>query len=82
MISKLLVREPSERLNAEQILAHPWLNGQLDPNSLLDKVPKKMGEYNARKRFRKGGLAVIAANKLVKLKGGEDMFEFNKHKNK
>jgi len=60
------------------------LNGQLDPNSLLDKVPKKMSEYNARKKFRKGGLAVIAANKLQKLKGenNNDMFEFNKQQNK
>ena len=40
-----------------------------------------MSEYNARKRFRKGGLAVIAANKLYKLQGGPDKnddFDFNK----
>jgi len=68
LISKILVRNPGERLNAEQILAHPWIVDQ-GANNDLNEVPAKIKEYTAKMRLKKAGQAIIAVQRLNKLLG-------------
>jgi len=42
LIRQCLVFDPSKRLTAEQILAHPWVNGEIAPVKILGSVPEKM----------------------------------------
>ena len=48
LIRKILVREPAQRLNADQILNHPWVAEGGAPQQSLEKVPEKLKEYTAR----------------------------------
>ena len=68
LIKKILVADPAERLNAEQILSHEWIVEQ-GVNNCLDEVPSKIKEYNAKQRLKKAGQAIIAVQRLSKLLG-------------
>jgi len=59
-----LVVEPSKRLNADQILKHPWVVGDVTPRKNLPSVALKIKEFNARRKFRRAQMMVIAANKF------------------
>jgi len=41
LIKSILVADPETRLNAEQILAHPWIQGHSTPRVELPNVTKK-----------------------------------------
>lgn len=77
MIKKILVKEPSKRLNAEQILCHPWILGEGAPDTELKDVPEKIKEYSARNRLRKAAQAVIAIQRINKILQDKN---FNKEK--
>lgn len=64
LISSILVVDPAKRLNAEQIMAHPWIQGENTPRNQLPNVPEKMKEYNAKRRFKRAGYLVVAANRF------------------
>lgn len=64
LIRSILVVDPKARLNAEQILAHPWIQGESTPRNQLASVPEKMKEYNAKRRFKRAGYLVVAANRF------------------
>jgi len=61
------VRNPEHRLNAEQILQHPWVVGEGTPKDNLPEVPKMIQEYTAKRRLKKAGQAIIAVQRLNKL---------------
>eukprot|EP01016_Furgasonia_blochmanni_P007073 TRINITY_DN12834_c0_g1_i12.p1 TRINITY_DN12834_c0_g1~~TRINITY_DN12834_c0_g1_i12.p1 ORF type:complete len:379 (-),score=126.99 TRINITY_DN12834_c0_g1_i12:113-1249(-) len=67
LIKKLLVIDPKKRLNAEQILNHPWMVGQVTPRTALPEVGVKLKEWNARRRLKRAQLLVIAATKIKNL---------------
>jgi serine/threonine protein kinase len=52
LIRQCLVFDPSKRLTAEQILAHPWVNGEIAPVKILGSVPEKMRQYNIKRKFK------------------------------
>lgn len=52
MIKKLLVVDPAKRLNAEGILKHPWIVGDVTPRKNLPTVTAKIKEFNARRRLK------------------------------
>ena len=65
LIKRILVKDTSKRFTAEQILNHPWIvSGGDAPYIPLNSVPEKIKQYNSRRKFRKGGLAIMAANRL------------------
>lgn len=66
LIRKILVPNPQDRLNAEQILEHPWVVGAGMDNQLPD-VGQKLKEYSAKEKLRKAGRAIIALQRLNKL---------------
>jgi len=47
-IRKLLVKDPDQRLNAEEAIQHPWLNSD-SPNTPL-KIGNKFNEYNSKRK--------------------------------
>jgi len=50
-VRKLLIKEPKDRSNATQCLAHPWLNGKSGEQSLGDgNISDKMSQYNAARK--------------------------------
>ncbi|XP_061193656.1 serine/threonine-protein kinase 17B-like [Saccostrea echinata] len=43
-ITKLLVKDPEERLTAKQCLQHPWVAGRVDPEKILEISIEEKGE--------------------------------------
>jgi len=58
LIKKLLVVDPSKRLNAEGILKHPWVVGDVTPRNNLPTVTAKIKEFNARRKLKRAQLVV------------------------
>jgi calcium/calmodulin-dependent protein kinase-4 len=52
LIKSLLVKDPSKRLTAEQILSHTWIVGEHTPRKELPNVTQQMKEFNTRRRFK------------------------------
>lgn len=52
LIKSLLVRDPAARLNAEQLLSHPWVIGEGTPRKQLPNVTQQIKEYNTRRKFK------------------------------
>jgi calcium/calmodulin-dependent protein kinase IV len=52
LIKSLLVIDPMSRLNATQILEHPWVSGDSTPRTELPNVAEKIKEFNAKRRFK------------------------------
>jgi len=67
MVNKLLELDPKKRLSAEEILHHPWLASAMDTDLMAALIELK--KYNARRRFKKGIIAVRTTNFLKKLLG-------------
>lgn len=64
LIRQLLVVNPKERLNADQILAHPWIKGEDTPRKEIQGFTENMRKFNARRKLRRAGTMVIAANRF------------------
>jgi hypothetical protein len=43
---------PSKRLNADQMLQHPWITGESTPRTELINVTKNIKEFNARRKIK------------------------------
>mmetsp|Transcript_12525 Transcript_12525/g.21091 ORF Transcript_12525/g.21091 Transcript_12525/m.21091 type:complete len:316 (-) Transcript_12525:53-1000(-) len=67
LIKAILVKEPSQRLTADQIMEHPWIKGEGNSTGNLSEVPEKIKDYNAKMRLRKATRAIIAMKRLNKL---------------
>ena len=44
--------DPAKRLNAEQILSHPWVYGDKAPRTILGNVTENMRQYNIKRKFK------------------------------
>jgi len=64
LIKKLLISDPSKRLNAREILKHPWIVADVTPRKHLPSVGTKIKEFNAKRRFKRAQMLVMAANKF------------------
>jgi len=63
LITKLLNVDPKKRLRSDEILAHPWMVGDVTPRKNLPNITDKIREYNARKKFKKVGTLAMALGK-------------------
>jgi len=59
LIKKLLVVDPYKRLDADGILKHPWIVGDVTPRKNLPTVSAKIKEFNARRRLKRAQLLVL-----------------------
>ncbi|WOL03661.1 calcium-dependent protein kinase 21-like [Canna indica] len=62
LVQRMLDRNPSTRLTAKQVLAHPWLqNANMAPNiSLGETVRTRLQQFSVMNRFKKKALRVVA----------------------
>lgn len=63
LIKKLLVPDPRARLSGKEIMEHPWIVGDVTPRKKLPQVTEKIKEFNAKRRFKRAQMMVMAANK-------------------
>ena len=53
LIKQILVVDPKKRLTAEDILAHPWVQGgDKTPRKELTQVTEKIKEFNTKRKFK------------------------------
>jgi len=59
------VVDPEARLTPDAILQHPWIVGNVAPNKeFSDSYTKNLKEFNARRKLKKAGNMVMAANRF------------------
>jgi len=61
LIKSLLVVDPGSRLDAQQILDHPWVSGASTPRKELPNVLEKIRDFNAKRKFKRAGYMVMAS---------------------
>lgn len=54
-------------MTIEEILAHPWIEGEDTPRNELPQVVEEIKKYNALRKMRRATAAIIAANRFKKL---------------
>jgi len=65
LVQRLLTVDPNKRFTAEQVLAHPWVQGQTASSQPLGgDHAKRLMMLQARKRLKKGVQMIIAINKF------------------
>eukprot|EP00735_Rhodelphis_limneticus_P003077 TRINITY_DN142_c0_g1::TRINITY_DN142_c0_g1_i1::g.14414::m.14414 TRINITY_DN142_c0_g1::TRINITY_DN142_c0_g1_i1::g.14414 ORF type:complete len:368 (+),score=139.29,sp/P25323/MYLKA_DICDI/47.37/1e-82,Pkinase/PF00069.20/2.1e-71,Pkinase_Tyr/PF07714.12/5.8e-32,Kdo/PF06293.9/3.6e+02,Kdo/PF06293.9/0.0002,Kinase-like/PF14531.1/0.00012,Pox_ser-thr_kin/PF05445.6/0.00043,APH/PF01636.18/89,APH/PF01636.18/0.1,RIO1/PF01163.17/0.024,YrbL-PhoP_reg/PF10707.4/0.058 TRINITY_DN142_c0_g1_i1:69-1106(+) len=62
---RMLVRDPKKRATAAECLTHPFFQVQL-PENTLDGASKNLKRWNARRKFKKVGGAVMATAALAR----------------
>jgi serine/threonine protein kinase len=68
LIVKLLTVDPEKRFSADQALSHPWID--LHDDHLASDLNNNLAElkkYQAQRRFKAAGRAVLAVNKMKTL---------------
>ena len=67
LVKKLLVVNPAQRLDADGIMSHPWIKGDDTPRDDMPSVLANIRRYNARRRLKKAGTAIIGSIRWRKL---------------
>lgn len=60
----MLVVDPSKRMTAAELLVHPWVTGETTPRNELPKFNERIKEYNAKRKFKRAGYLIMAANRF------------------
>jgi serine/threonine protein kinase len=68
LVKKLLELDPKKRYTAEQVMAHPWVVGGGNANS-LEGGQKALKKYNASRKLKKAALGIIAQQKMARAMG-------------
>ena len=69
MISKLLVLNPSDRLNIHQVLEHPWMANSIQTKDITPALTE-LRSLQARRRLKRSIGAVVAAGRMMSLLKG------------
>jgi calcium/calmodulin-dependent protein kinase I len=64
LISRILKVTPSERIDIDGILSHPWITGEDTPRTELHEVKEQIKKYNAARKLRKATYSIMAANRF------------------
>lgn len=54
-------------MDADGIMSHPWVRGENTPREEMPQVLQNMRRFNARRRLKKAGTAVIGSIRWRKL---------------
>eukprot|EP00124_Ichthyophonus_hoferi_P001799 Ihof_evm12s104 gene=Ihof_evmTU12s104 len=68
--NKMLNKDPKKRISATEVLAHPWMTGELASTADLSGALKQLKRFNARRKFRAAVKALVASNRLQTLLQG------------
>ena len=64
-VQKLIVLDPKKRLTAKEALKHDWVIGKGASSKTLEKTQEKLREFNAKRKTKAGGIAVMAVADLL-----------------
>ena len=65
LIKKMLTVDPRQRPSAQELLhSHPWFKLELEGGVHLGETAEALKRWNARRRFKSTGAAIIAANRF------------------
>ncbi|WOG82945.1 hypothetical protein DCAR_0102117 [Daucus carota subsp. sativus] len=84
LVKKMLNPDPKQRLTAQGVLDHPWLqNGKKNPNVSLGEVVKsRLKQFSVMNKLKKRALGVIAehlsGDEVAGIKEAFDMMDTNK----
>eukprot|EP01135_Chromosphaera_perkinsii_P000143 Nk52_evm39s32 gene=Nk52_evmTU39s32 len=68
LIKKMLVVDPSQRLDADKCLEHPWISGKTATDvDIHDTVATSLRAFNARRTFKKAVHTINTVNKLKRM---------------
>ncbi|CAB3991124.1 peripheral plasma membrane CASK isoform X4 [Paramuricea clavata] len=66
LVRSLLAYDQTNRITAEQALAHPWLKDrEIAPRNHLQECVDEMKKFNARRKLKGAVLAAVASRKFV-----------------
>lgn len=66
LVRHLLTVEPDERYGGEDILAHPWIQGNASTAFFPDDVITSIRRFTLRRRFKRVAMAVLATTILTR----------------
>lgn len=76
LVTRLLTVDPEKRCTCDELLSHPWIAGdKASDKKFGSHHQKRLREFNARRKLRKGINMIIAVNKLTR---GMDIFGSDK----
>ena len=70
LISKILVPNPAQRLTADQILQHPWMNAGTVGGTNLSRARQNLVRFNARRKLKAAQKAVLTTVRMRRLLDG------------
>jgi len=62
---------PKERFNFDKIINHPWFKDDKKKKINMPEVTDKIRAFNARRRFKKASLSVLAVSRLNAITGSK-----------
>ncbi len=68
LIDKMLVVNPSERMDISDIMKHPWMTKENLEDKVLPKTLAQLKKFNARRKFKAGVMVARVAKNLQMLK--------------
>jgi len=72
LIKGLLHVDPKKRMNADQILEHPWVLGEMTPRKILPNVTDKIRDFNSKRKFKRAEMASTDFMKSLKTVNEEE----------
>ena len=67
LVTRLLTVDPEKRCTCDELLVHPWIAGdKASDKKFGSHHQKRLREFNARRKLRKGINMIIAVNKLTR----------------
>jgi len=72
LIKGLLHVDPKKRMNADQILEHPWVLGEMTPRKILPNVTDKIRDFNSKRKFKRAEMASSDFMKSLKTVNEEE----------
>mmetsp|Transcript_32299 Transcript_32299/g.42587 ORF Transcript_32299/g.42587 Transcript_32299/m.42587 type:complete len:341 (+) Transcript_32299:131-1153(+) len=75
LISRMLTVDVNKRITANEAFSHPWLQAEasvLESRGLNDNLTE-LRRFNARRKFRSGVKAIVAANRMAMIVGVKEL---------
>jgi calcium/calmodulin-dependent protein kinase-4 len=65
LVKQLMCANPDKRPTAAEALSNPWVQGNIASDTHLQSTQDRIREFNAKRKFKAAGKAVMAVNKVL-----------------